>query len=71
MGRLLQLICLFIDPGSVANVPAELRWFSLIVAIMGLLLFTGLLISVVSNMLERHVERYRKGDISYPLESML
>ncbi|WP_455657801.1 hypothetical protein [Phocaeicola sp.] len=68
MGRLLQLICLFIDPGSVANVPAELRWFSLIVAIMGLLLFTGLLISVVSNMLERHVERYREGNISYPLE---
>ena len=68
MGRLLQLICLFIDPGSVANVPAELRWFSLIVAIMGLLLFTGLLISVVSNMLERHVERYREGYISYPLE---
>ena len=68
MGRLLQLICLFIDPGSVANVPAELRWSSLIVAIMGLLLFTGLLISVVSNMLERHVERYREGNISYPLE---
>lgn len=68
MRRLLQLICLFIDPGSVANVPAELRWFSLIVAIMGLLLFTGLLISVVSNMLERHVERYREGNISYPLE---
>ena len=71
MGRLLQLICLFIDPGSVANVPAELRWFSLIVAIMGLLLFTGLLISVVSNMLERHVERYREGNISYPLEKHL
>lgn len=69
MGRLLQLICLFIDPGSVANVPAELRWFSLIVAILGLLLFTGLLISVVSNMLERHVERYREGNISYPLEN--
>lgn len=69
MGRLLQLICLFIDPGSVANVPAELRWFSLGVAILGMLLFTGLLISVVSNMLERRVERYREGDIAYPLEN--
>ena len=38
MGRLLQLICLFIDPGSVANVTPELRWFSLGVAILGLLL---------------------------------
>lgn len=69
MGRLLQLICLFIDPGSVANVPPELRWFSLGVAILGLLLFTGLLISVVSNMLERRVERYREGEIAYPLEN--
>lgn len=69
MGRLLQLICLFIDPGSVANVPAELRWFSLGVAILGMLLFTGLLISVVSNMLERRVERYREGGIAYPLEN--
>ena len=34
MGRLLQLICLFIDPGSVANVTPELRWFSLGVAIL-------------------------------------
>lgn len=68
MGRLLQLICLFIDPGSVANIPVELRWFSLIVAILGLLLFTGLLISVVSSMLERHVERYSDGNIVYPLE---
>lgn len=69
MDRLLQLICLFIDPGSVANVTPELRWFSLGVAILGLLLFTGLLISVVSNMLERRVERYREGEIAYPLEN--
>ncbi len=69
MGRLLQLICLFIDPGSVANVTPELRWFSLGVAILGLVLVTGLLISVVSNMLERRVERYREGEIAYPLEN--
>ena len=69
MGRLLQLICLFIDPGSVANVSPELRWFSLGVAILGLVLVTGLLISVVSNMLERRVERYREGEIAYPLEN--
>ena len=69
MGRLLQLICLFIDPGSVANVTPELRWFSLGVAILWLVLVSGLLISVVSNMLERRVERYREGEIAYPLEN--
>lgn len=41
MERLLQLICLFIDPGSVANVPAELRWFSLIVAFYWIIDFCG------------------------------
>lgn len=52
-----------------ANVTPELRWFSLGVAILGLLLVTGLLISVVSNMLERRVERYREGEIAYLLEN--
>ena len=69
MGRLLQLICLFIDPGNITEVPPALRWFSLLVVILGLILFCGLLISVISNMLERRVERFREGDIVYPLRN--
>lgn len=69
MGRLLQLICLFIDPGNISAVPPTLRWFSLLVVILGLILFCGLLISVISNMLERRVERFRDGDIVYPLRN--
>ncbi len=69
MGRLLQLICLFIDPGNIVEVPPYLRWFSLLVVVLGLILFCGLLISVISNMLERRVERYREGDIVYPLQN--
>lgn len=67
LGRLFQLICLFIDPGNINNVPPSFRWFALVVVIIGMLLFTGLLISVVSNMLERRVERFREGDIDYQL----
>ena len=63
LGRLFQLICLFIDPGNINNVPPSFRWFALVVVIIGMLLFTGLLISVVSNMLERRVERFREGEI--------
>lgn len=48
MGRLLQLICLFIDPGNIVEVPPYLRWFSLLVVVLGLILFCGLLISVIS-----------------------
>lgn len=69
MGRLLQLICLFIDPGNIVEVPPSLRWFSLVVVLLGLILFCGLLISVISNMLERRVERFREGDIVYPLRN--
>lgn len=69
MGRLLQLICLFIDPGNIVEVPPYLRWFSLLVVVLGLILFCGLLISVISNMLERRVERYREGDIVYPCKT--
>ncbi|MDD3036965.1 hypothetical protein [Bacteroides sp.] len=67
LGRFFQLICLFIDPGNINNVPPSLRWFALLVVVIGMLLFTGLLISVVSNMLERRVERFREGDIDYRL----
>lgn len=69
MGRFFQLICLFIDPGNINNVPPSLRWFSLLVVILGLVLFCGLLISVISNMLERRVERFREGNIAYPLRN--
>ena len=68
VGRFFQLFCIFIDPGSVQMAP-EWRWFALLVAVIGLILFCGLLISVMSSMLERRIERFRDGDIDYPLNS--
>ena len=49
MGRLLQLICLFIDPGNIVEVPPYLRWFSLLVVVLGLILFCGLLMEEISR----------------------
>lgn len=69
LGRLMQLICLFIDPGNINNVNPSLRWFSLLIVVIGLILFCGMLISVLSNMLERRVERFRDGDIVYPMSN--
>lgn len=69
LGRILQLIGLFIDPGNLNNVPPHLRWFALGVIVIGLILFCGILISVFSNMLERRVERFREGDIYYSLSN--
>lgn len=67
--QLFQLICLFIDPGNLSLVPLSVRWFALVIVILGLVLFCGLLISVISNMLERRVERFREGNIVYPLSN--
>ena len=64
---LYQIISLFIDPGSIANTTGIPRWWAIIVSIVGLILFCGILISVISNMLERRVERYREGYIIYPM----
>lgn len=69
MGRFFQLICLFVDPGSINNVEPVSRWFALGIALLGLILFCGLLISVISNMLERRVERFRSGSIVYKLRN--
>lgn len=66
---LFQLICLFIDPGSIKDAISIPQWLAVCVAIIGLILFCGLLISVISNMLERRVERFREGDIVYPMHN--
>ena len=67
--HLFQLICLFIDPGSIKDAVYMPQWLAVCVAFIGLILFCGLLISVISNMLERRVERFREGDIVYPMRN--
>lgn len=71
-----RLILVFIDPGSAwetlsgdEEVRQEPAWYFIITAILGVILFLGILISVISNILERRVERFRDGGISYPLKN--
>ncbi len=59
------LVELFIDPGGFANQQEVCRPYALLVVLAGMLLLTGILISVFSNMLERRVERFRQGDSHY------
>lgn len=53
-----------------AGFPEELslrhRLFHLIIALFGAVFFTGMLISVISNMLEGRVAAYKKGLVRYP-----
>lgn len=63
-----RLIQLLIDPGAVDYVEPELRIIAQVVAIIGTIIFSGCLVSVISNLLQRHVEDYKKGLINYQLE---
>lgn len=64
--RLFVITNLFLDSGNMVAA-GKIRIFAFIVSFFGLIFFGGVLISVVSNVLERRVERYRNGEISYPM----
>lgn len=67
MSRPIRIISLLINPGAVSEVNPTMRVFAILVAIIGIIVLSGFLITVLSNMLERHVEHYRNGDIHYKL----
>ena len=67
MGRFLRMITLFIDPGAVEKLQESTQIFGIVVAICGLLMMTGMFISVLTNMLDVRVDRFRNGDITYNL----
>ena len=69
MSRPIRIISLLINPGAVSEVNPTMRIFAILVAVIGIIVLSGFLITVLSNMLERHVEHYRNGDIHYRLKN--
>lgn len=63
------IVTLFLDPGTSNKSSLIDRWFTITTSICGITLFSGVLISVISNILERRVERYKTGDIRYRLSN--
>ncbi len=71
------LLNLLIDPGNITEISEEASGanplFSkpgaMIVTIVGMVLFGGLLISVICNFVERQVERYRNGYNTFKLSN--
>lgn len=63
--RLLDILMVLIDPGSSSI--AMSSTLTIVCAILGLIIFSGMLISVISNVLERRVERYTKGETNYKI----
>ncbi len=62
---------LFIDPGAFQNrdVIGIPSWLALTIVLAGMFLLTGVLVTVVSNMLERRVELFKNGEIYYPFSN--
>lgn len=69
MGRFLRMVTLFIDPGAVEKLRESTHVFGIVVAICGLLMMTGMFISVLTNMLDVRVDRVRNGETCYNLSN--
>ena len=65
MGRWYDIIFLLMDPGSSSGPMSSP--FVILCSLLGLVVFSGMLISVISNVLERRVESYEKGETTYSL----
>ena len=69
MGRFLRMITLFIDPGAIEKLKESTHVFGIVVAVSGMIVMTGMFISVLTNMLDVRVDRFRNGEISYDLRN--
>ena len=62
-GKWYDILLVLIDPGSGSS--SMSTPFTILCALLGLIIFSGMLISVISNVLERRVESYTKGETDY------
>ena len=62
-GRIMDILFVLVDPGSGAS--SMSAGFVIVCAVVGLIVFTGMLISFISNILERRVENHAKGVNNY------
>jgi hypothetical protein len=65
--RFLDILLVLIDPGSSSE--AMSSTLTIVCAILGLIIFSGMLISVISNVLFRRVEVYKKGETNYKISN--
>ena len=65
-GKWYDILLVLIDPGSGSS--SMSTPFTILCAILGLIIFSGMLISVISNVLERRVEAYQNGETSYNMQ---
>ncbi|MCQ2188412.1 MAG: hypothetical protein MJZ00_00620 [Paludibacteraceae bacterium] len=67
-GRLMLLFRLLYDPSTIDKLTPGARTFGVVVVIVGMIIFMGMLISVASNILNTHVDKYEKGEFGYTFD---
>ncbi len=60
----------YIDPGNTHMTEGVGRLWASIIALMGIILFNGLLVSTILNWSARRKEQWDNGEIRYPLSSL-
>lgn len=65
--RFLGIFSQYIDPGNVHMAAEGKKWYAAIIAIVGAILFNGVFISTLTNMIERRIERINEGLVRYKL----
>lgn len=63
-----EVVEVYLDPGNFSNA-VNYRWYGLLVVIGGSIFFSSMLISVLSNILERRIEAVRNGEVFYHFEN--
>ena len=71
MGNFLRTLTLFIDPGAVEKLQPQSHIFGVVVSVVGLVVMTGIFISVLSNMIDVRVDLVRNGETHYSLSGHL
>lgn len=66
-GRWYDIIYLLMDPGSISD--AMSPPFVVLIALIGLVVFTGMLISLISNILGRRVDSFLSGKSEYEVSN--
>lgn len=66
-GRWLDVFFLMLNPGEGGSAVGS--YFAVIISVVGMIVFSGMLISVMSNVLERRVENYKAGEAKYSVSN--
>lgn len=67
-----HVVELMIDPGSFAgscNEDNRCPWMELVITLVGLVVFTSLLINAFGNWLDRRIENFKKGEVFYDFDN--